>query len=192
MIGSVYGLLGRRHFIHEQFPGVASFLGEDDVVVVVFVEIAVDKQRAGRLLTFEAAVWVRAPAASSVTSFQGHRSMKVYRLHADYVDQFFHRRRGLLQRGILVWRQLDLNDLLHATRAKLHRHADEQVPDAVLALQEHGGGRIFFLSLRMASTISAAAAPGAYQALVPTSFVISAPPLAVRGIHGGIKQLCDH
>ena len=44
---------------------------------------------------------------------------------------------------------------------------------------EHG--RIFFLSLRIDSTISAAAAPGAYQALVPTSFVISAPPFAVRG-----------
>jgi hypothetical protein len=61
----VYGLLGRQHFIHEQFPVVAhnfpadasvvvlvldalasarveSFLGEDDVVVAVFVEIAVD------------------------------------------------------------------------------------------------------------------------------------------------------
>ena len=43
---------------------------------------------------------------------------------------------------------------------------------------EHG--MIFFWSLRIASTISAADAPGAYQALVPTSLVISAPPLAVR------------
>ena len=74
----MYGLLGRQYFIHEQFPVVAhnfpaddsvvilvldavesarveSFLGED-VVVVVFVEIAVDKPPAGRLLTFEAAV----------------------------------------------------------------------------------------------------------------------------------------
>src|SRR3954465_11382486 len=41
-------------------------------------------------------------------------------------------------------------------------------------------GKIFFLSLRMTSTISAAAEPGAYQALVPTSLVISAPPSAVR------------
>ena len=32
----------------------------------------------------------------------------------------------------------------------------------------------------MHSTISAAAAPGAYHALVPTSLVISAPPSAVR------------
>ena len=36
------------------------------------------------------------------------------------------------------------------------------------------------IPLRMISTISAAADPGAYQALVPTSFVISAPPSAVR------------
>ena len=43
---------------------------------------------------------------------------------------------------------------------------------------EHG--MIFFWSFRIASTISAADAPGAYHALVPTSLVISAPPLAVR------------
>ena len=43
---------------------------------------------------------------------------------------------------------------------------------------EHG--MIFFLSFRIASTISAAAEPGAYQALVPTSSVISRPPRAVR------------
>ena len=33
-------------------------------------------------------------------------------------------------------RQLDLDDLLDAARAKLHRYADEQVSNAVLALQE--------------------------------------------------------
>ena len=72
----MYGLLGRQHFIHEQFPvvahnfpadasvvvlvldalataRVASFQGEDDDDDVVVVEIAVDKPRAGRLLTFE-------------------------------------------------------------------------------------------------------------------------------------------
>ncbi len=39
---------------------------------------------------------------------------------------------------------------------------------------------IFFWSFRIASTINAADAPGAYHALVPTSLVISAPPFAVR------------
>ena len=89
--------------------------------------------------------------------------------------------RRLHERRLLVGGQLDLDDLLRAALAELDRHAEELVADAVLALSrntEHG--RITFLSLRMASTISAAAAPGAYQALVPTSFVISAPPLAVR------------
>jgi hypothetical protein len=34
-------------------------------------------------------------------------------------------------------RERDLDDLLHAARAELHRHADEEIVDAVLALQEH-------------------------------------------------------
>ena len=49
---------------------------------------------------------------------------------------------------------------------------------------EHG--TIFFLSFRMISTISAAADPGAYHALVPTSLVISAPPFAVRSLIAAI------
>src|SRR3954466_232342 len=52
---------------------------------------------------------------------------------------------------------------------------------------EHG--TIFFLSLRMISTISAAADPGAYHALVPTSLVISAPPSAVRLPIASIRSL---
>ena len=43
----------------------------------------------------------------------------------------------LLKRGLLVGGQLDLDDLLDAVGAQLHGHADEQVVDAVLALQEH-------------------------------------------------------
>src|SRR6476659_7610130 len=41
-------------------------------------------------------------------------------------------------------------------------------------------GRTRFWSSRIASTISAIAAPGAYQAEVPSSCTISPPPLAVR------------
>src|SRR5207247_8309890 len=52
---------------------------------------------------------------------------------------------------------------------------------------EHG--RIFFLSSRIASTISTADAPGAYQALVPTISVISRPPRAVRAAIRSIVAL---
>src|SRR5581483_4287642 len=68
---------------------------------------------------------------------------------------------------------------LHGTPTKTSR-----TPYSPCRNTEHG--MIFFLSRRMASTISTTDAPGAYQALVPTSFVISAPPFAVRSTMASI------
>ena len=53
-----------------------------------------------------------------------------------------------LQRGVLFRRQLDLDDLLDAARAELDRHADEQIADAVLALQEHRARQDLLLVLQ--------------------------------------------
>ena len=49
-------------------------------------------------------------------------------------------------------------------------------------------GRTRFWSSRIASTISATAAPGAYQAEVPSSCTISPPPLAVRSTIDWIRS----
>src|SRR5688572_3411921 len=57
-------------------------------------------------------------------------------LNPDYVDQFFYGAGRLIERGLFVGRQLDLDNLLDALRAQLDRHADEQVVHTVLALQE--------------------------------------------------------
>src|SRR5262249_26190915 len=58
-------------------------------------------------------------------------------LHLYYVDELFDGRRRLLERRVLLRRQLDLDDLLEPSGAELARHADEQIADAVLPLQEH-------------------------------------------------------
>src|SRR4051794_7774359 len=68
-------------------------------------------------------------------------------LHLDHVDQFLHRAGRLLQRLVLFGRQGDLDDLLDAPRAEFHRHADEQVADAVLALQKYGARQDLLLVL---------------------------------------------
>src|SRR5580765_7123937 len=65
----------------------------------------------------------------------------------DDVGEFLDGRGGLLQRRILLRRELDLNDLLHAARAELDRHADEEVVDPVLPLQEDRAGHDLLLVL---------------------------------------------
>src|SRR3954469_11677191 len=57
--------------------------------------------------------------------------------HLDHIHQFLHRARRLPERGVLVRRQLDLEDLFEAARPELAWHADELIADAVLALQIH-------------------------------------------------------
>ena len=57
--------------------------------------------------------------------------------------------------------QLHFVDLLDAARAQFHRHAHEQAVDAVLAFEIAAQGRTFFLSFRIDSAISTAAADGA-------------------------------
>ena len=71
----------------------------------------------------------------------------------DDFDKFFDRSRALLQRGLFLGLELDLEDLFDASGTKLHRHANEEILDAVLAFQ--------IRSLRIDSTISTAADDGA-------------------------------
>src|SRR5260221_4595693 len=65
------------------------------------------------------------------------RSAKAFALHLNHVDEFFDRRRGLLEGGVLFRSELDFDDFLEAARSELAWNADEQIADTVLALQEH-------------------------------------------------------
>src|ERR1700756_1910905 len=49
------------------------------------------------------------------------------------VEQLLHRIGRLLQRGLLLGGQRDLDDLLDAVLAELHRYADVEIVEAVLA-----------------------------------------------------------
>ena len=84
------------------------------------------------------------------------------------------------ERGVLFGRQRDLDDLLDAARAELDRHADEQIADRRTRPEEHRARQDLLLVLEDGLDHLRRRRPGAYQALVPTSLVISAPPSAVR------------
>ena len=77
------------------------------------------------------------------------------------VDQLAHGVGRALQIGLLGLGELDLDDLLDAILAELHRHADEQAVDAVFALAQGRAGSTRFWSCRIESTISTTAADGA-------------------------------
>jgi hypothetical protein len=66
----------------------------------------------------------------------------------DDVGQRLHCRRRFVQQLLLRGRQRDLDDLLHALGAELHRYADEQVVDPVLALQVDRAGVDLLLVLQ--------------------------------------------
>src|SRR5688572_1149759 len=61
-------------------------------------------------------------------------------LHLYYVHEFLNRRGGLIERRLLVGLELNLDDLLDAFRAKLHRHAEELPPHAVLPFEVNRTG----------------------------------------------------
>src|SRR4030095_10074303 len=69
-------------------------------------------------------------------------------LYPDYVDQFLDGASRLVELGLLLRRQLDLEELLAALRAQLHGHAHEQIVDAIFALQEHRARHDLFLVLQ--------------------------------------------
>ena len=85
---------------------------------------------------------------------------------------------------------VDLHDLPERpSQAELRRHAERRdpfTPYSPCRNTEHG--RIFFLSLRMHSTISAAAAPGAHRARADSQSF--APPSAVRldCVHASLRH----
>src|SRR5690349_11752699 len=54
------------------------------------------------------------------------------------IDQLAHGSGRLVEGRLLVSGELDLDDLANATAAQLHRNADEQAVDAVLAVEQHG------------------------------------------------------
>ena len=88
------------------------------------------------------------------------------------VDELFDGPGRLLQRRSFVARKFELDDLFHAAGPEFHRNADEEIVQPVFALLPWSRASPALI-FKMASTIAAAEAPGAYQALVPTSFVIS-------------------
>jgi hypothetical protein len=83
------------------------------------------------------------------------------RLELELVHQLAHGGSRFVEGGLLIGRERDLDDLLHPAAAQLHRHAHVEALRPVLAFEIREHGRIFFLSLRIASTISTAEAAGA-------------------------------
>ena len=118
----------------------------------------------------------------------GVRSRYVLRTDDDVADGVGR----LAERRLLRLVEVDLEDLLDPLRAELHRHAHVEAVDAVLAL-EVGRARAARASRRAGSSRPSAphAAPGAYQAEVPSSCTSSPPPLAVRSTIAAILLLGD-
>src|SRR5436190_14879157 len=65
----------------------------------------------------------------------------IFYLLTEHADDFAHRVGRFLQLCLLVFRQLELDDLLDAGGAELHRHAHVETVDAVLALQKGRAGQ---------------------------------------------------
>ena len=65
--------------------------------------------------------------------------------HHNHSHQLLHGIGALLQRGLLLRGELDLNDLLDAFGAKLHRNANVQASDAILAIEIRGAGENLLL-----------------------------------------------
>src|SRR5215471_13388049 len=84
---------------------------------------------------------LRLPAKPGITASVWTRRP----LQTQHCDQLTDRSCGLLQGGVFVVAELDLDDFLHALGAKFHRHADKQPVDAVLAFEIDGAGENLLL-----------------------------------------------
>jgi hypothetical protein len=73
--------------------------------------------------------------------------------HTDDVGELFRCGCRFLERRILIRGELDLGDLFHAPRIKLDRHADKQIADAVLVLQQHRARNNLLLVLQKAMLV---------------------------------------
>src|SRR5947209_16422946 len=84
------------------------------------------------------ASWTRLPRAPTPTSVRPPPNRARRRLNLQLRHQLPHRRRGAVQRHLLLGGELDLDDLLHPLRPETRRHAKEEIPVAVLAAQVDG------------------------------------------------------
>src|SRR5208337_3563448 len=73
----------------------------------------------------------------SLFDFTSHHSPPTAFSNPQHRNQLLHTPRRLLQRRILLRRQLDLNNLLRARRPQLYRHAHKQSLDPILPIQIH-------------------------------------------------------
>src|SRR5438270_9852838 len=62
--------------------------------------------------------------------------------------EFLHRIRRLLQRRIFLRRQFNLNDFFHSLDAQLHRYANKQSFNSVLAFEIHRARQNLLLALQ--------------------------------------------
>ena len=109
----------------------------------------------------------------------GHRAEGPALRGAEHPDDLAHRRGRRAQHPLLLRSELEPHDLLDA-RAPHHRDTDEEPSIPYSPSRSAVQGSTRFWSRQIASTICAAASPGAYQAEVPSRFTISPPPLRVR------------
>src|SRR6267143_3033534 len=89
-------------------------------------------------------------SASTATALRRAGSRCRARLQLDLVHRLLHRLEGLLEHGLLVGGELDLQDLLHPAGPDRHRHAHVVAVDPVLALQQGGAGKHALLVAQVA------------------------------------------